>query len=221
MWSIRQRICRRNDTGGMKRAHSLRDRIVAATKDLIWERGFENMSPRDVMDRSGAGQGSLYHHFRSKQALAIAALDEMKAEEMASVEQLFDPALPPLERISRYLARERNALRGCRMARLANEAAMQEPDLRGPVASYLEHIAVLIASTLAEAQARGEIDANVDPKQIGATLLAIVEGGFVLARAHWDEARMREVLAGAALFVERLRTAPPAGQEKGPRARAL
>ncbi len=205
----------------MKRTHSLRDRIVAATKDLIWERGFENMSPRDVMDRSGAGQGSLYHHFRSKQALAVAALDEMKAEEMATVDTIFDPAVPPLERIGRYLTRERRMLRGCRLARIANEGAIENEDLRAPVAAYLDHITGLIGASLAEAQARGEIVPDIDARQVGATLMAIVEGGFVLARAHWDEARMREVLAGAMLFVERLRPAPPAGQEIGPRARAL
>lgn len=189
----------------MTRVQSLRERIVTATKELIWERGFENTSPRDVMDRSGAGQGSLYHHFRSKQALAAAALDEMKTEEMAVVDSIFDPALPPLDRIMGYLNRERQVLRGCRLARISSEAAMENPDLRGPVAAYLDHVAELMAGSLAEAQARGEIDPAIDPKMVGATLLAIVEGGFVLARAHWEPQRMREVLAGGALFVSRLR----------------
>lgn len=182
-----------------------RDRILAAAKELIWERGFEAMSPRDVLDRSGAGQGSLYHHFRSKQVLAAAALAEMKAEEVAAMERIFDPALPPLDRVAAYLSRERDALRGCRMARLANEAAMQDPDLRAPIADYLERIAALIAASLAEAQARGELDPALDARQIGATLLAIVEGGFVLARVHWQPERMREVLDGASAILERLR----------------
>lgn len=189
----------------MPRAKSLRDQIVRAAKELIWERGLENTSPRDVMDRSGAGQGSLYHHFRSKQALAAAALNEMKAEEMVVVDGLFDPARPPLDRIAAYLNRERQALRGCRLARISSEAAMESADLREPVAAYLDHVMTLMAVSLAEAQARGEIDPAVDARMVGATLLAIVEGGFVLARSHWDPARMQEVLAGAALFVERLR----------------
>jgi TetR/AcrR family transcriptional regulator, transcriptional repressor for nem operon len=189
----------------MTRTTSHRDRILAAAKDLIWERGFENMSPRDVMDRSGAGQGSLYHHFRSKQALALAALDEMKAEEMATVDAIFDPGLPPLERIERYFSRERRMLQGCRLARIANETAIENPDLREPVAAYLNHITGLLTASLAEAQARGEIAGDVDPARIGATLMAIIEGGFVLARVHWDAARMREVLAGGMDLVARLR----------------
>lgn len=217
MSSIRRCIWRSDEQDGMTRTKSLRDKILVATKDLIWERGVENMSPRDVMDRSGAGQGSLYHHFRSKQVLVVAALDEMKAEEMANVDAIFDPALPPIERIERYFERERKALQGCRMARIANEAAIENPDLRAPIAAYLDHITALLTTSLAEAQARGEIDPAIDPKLVGATLMAIVEGGFVLARVHWDPARMREVLAGGALFVERLKSGP----EKGPHARAL
>ena len=64
----------------MKPEHPTREKILRATKDLLWERGFEAMSPRDVMSRSG-GQGSLYHHFTGKLDLACAALAEMAAEE--------------------------------------------------------------------------------------------------------------------------------------------
>lgn len=189
----------------MTRATLLRDRILAAAKDLIWERGVEAMSPRDVMDRSGAGQGSLYHHFRSKQALALAALEEMKAEEMANVAAIFDPGLPPLDRIARYFQRERKMLQGCRLARIANEGVIEDAELRAPVADYLDHITGLIAASLAEAQMRGEITQDINAHRIGATLMAIVEGGFVLARVHWDAARMREVLAGGMELVACLR----------------
>ncbi|MCA3631620.1 MAG: TetR/AcrR family transcriptional regulator [Methylobacterium sp.] len=176
-----------------------------AAKDLIWERGIENMSPRDVMERSGAGQGSLYHHFRSKQALALAALEEMKAEEIANVDAIFDPSLPPLERIENYFRRERQMLRGCRMGRIANEGVIEDGEIRAPVAGYLDHITGLIAASLAEARERGEIRPDIDAAQIAATLMAIIEGGFVLARVHWDAARMREVLAGGLVLVAGLR----------------
>ena len=59
---------------------SKREAIVQAAKDLMWEEGYEAMSPRDVLQRSGAGQGSLYHHFRGKRDLAAQALWELNAE---------------------------------------------------------------------------------------------------------------------------------------------
>jgi AcrR family transcriptional regulator len=39
---------------------SKRDQLVEATKELLWEAGYEAMSPRDIQARSAAKPGSLY-----------------------------------------------------------------------------------------------------------------------------------------------------------------
>ena len=54
--------------------------LVKAAKKLMWERGYEAVSPRDLLDESGAGQGSLYHHFKGKMDLASVALGEVSDE---------------------------------------------------------------------------------------------------------------------------------------------
>ena len=40
---------------------SKRDQPTEATKELLWEVGYEAMSPRDIQARSAAKPGSLYH----------------------------------------------------------------------------------------------------------------------------------------------------------------
>ncbi|MCF4127107.1 TetR/AcrR family transcriptional regulator [Methylobacterium sp. SyP6R] len=176
---------------------SKREAIVAATKALLWERGYEATSPRDVLARSGAGQGSLYHHFPGKREVAAAALAEMAEEEIAVIDALFSPGTPPLDRVRAYLTRERQALRGCRLARLANESAMEEPALRAPVAAYVGHIQAQLRASLEEADAAGGLAAGIAPAALAAMLIAVVEGGYVLARVHWDEAAMRAAIDGA------------------------
>ncbi|KMO44455.1 hypothetical protein VQ03_02805 [Methylobacterium tarhaniae] len=176
---------------------SKREAIVAATKTLLWERGYEATSPRDVLALSGAGQGSLYHHFPGKREVAAAALTEMAEEEIAVIDALFTPGTPPLERVRAYLTRERQALRGCRLGRLANESAMEEPVLRAPVAAYLGRIQACLRASLEEAAAAGLLAPGIEPPALAAVLIAVVEGGYVLARVHWDEAAMREAIDGA------------------------
>jgi AcrR family transcriptional regulator len=175
---------------------SKREAILDAAKALLWERGYEAMSPRDVMARSGAGQGSLYHHFAGKLDLACIALVEMAAEETAKLEEIFEGSKPPLRRIDDYLARERDALRGCRLARLANEATMEQPQFRASVAGFLQRIEDHLAEAFRQARTEGVIDPGADDKALAAMFLAVVEGGFVLARAHWDATRMRRALDG-------------------------
>ncbi|GJD47467.1 putative HTH-type transcriptional regulator YxaF [Methylobacterium crusticola] len=176
---------------------SKREAIVEAAKALLWERGYEATSPRDVLARSGAGQGSLYHHFPGKREVAAAALAEMAAEEIGAVDALFGAPAPPLARVRAYLTREREALRGCRLARLANEAAMEEPALRAPVAAYVGRIQAALRGCLEEARAAGTLAATVEPGSLAALLIAAVEGGYVLARVHWDPGAMRAALDGA------------------------
>jgi AcrR family transcriptional regulator len=188
----------------MSRAGNGRGKLVAATKELLWERGYEQMSPRDVLDRSGTGQGSLYHHFPTKLALAEAALKEMVAEEMAAMDAIFAPGKPPLLRLSDYLARRREALRGCRIGRLANETVMEAPELRRHVSAYLDGVEGLIGQAIAEGQAEKSLATDLDAQALGAVFLSIIEGGFVLARAHWDPARMERALSGAEAVLKRL-----------------
>jgi len=54
--------------------------LVKAAKKLMWERGYEGVSPRDLLDESGAGQGSLYHHFGGKTELFLALWDDYQNE---------------------------------------------------------------------------------------------------------------------------------------------
>ncbi|MGN7126766.1 TetR/AcrR family transcriptional regulator [Methylorubrum thiocyanatum] len=183
--------------GKQSASSSKRNDIVAAAKELLWERGYEATSPRDVLERSGAGQGSLYHHFPSKLDLARTALHEMAAEESLEMDRIFSEQERPLERIRRYLRRERNALMGCRLARLANESAVELPEFRQPISDFLAEITRRVAASLAEAQADGSLSKELNPTVIATTLVAVVEGGFILARTHWDPRRMQIAIDGA------------------------
>jgi TetR/AcrR family transcriptional regulator, transcriptional repressor for nem operon len=60
---------------------------VDTTQELLWERGYVGTSPRAIQDRAGAGQGSMYHHFRTKQELAEEAIARSAEQMEAQVEE--------------------------------------------------------------------------------------------------------------------------------------
>lgn len=43
-----------------------RERVVAAARDLFLEREYDDVSTEQILDRSGASRGALYHHFPTK-----------------------------------------------------------------------------------------------------------------------------------------------------------
>ncbi|MGL4961604.1 MAG: TetR/AcrR family transcriptional regulator [Inquilinus sp.] len=176
---------------------SKRDQLVEATKELLWEVGYEAMSPRDIQARSAARPGSLYHHFRSKLAIAEAALSEAATEEIARLEDVFSADTPPLEAVRRYLLLKRDAFRGCRLGRLVHEASIEHEELRRPVAAYFDAVRNHIARSLARAQSEGTFAASLDSEELAVSLTALIQGGYVLARTFQDEALMRRAAEGA------------------------
>jgi TetR/AcrR family transcriptional regulator, transcriptional repressor for nem operon len=183
---------------------SKRDQLVEATKELLWEVGYEAMSPRDIQVRSAAKPGSLYHHFPSKLAIAKAALDEAAAEEIACLEEVFSTETPPLEAIRSYLLLEREAFRGCRLGRLVHEASIEHEELRRPVAAYFDAVRNHIARCLSEAQSEGTFGADLDPENLAISLTALIQGGYVLARTFKDEALMRQAAEGVLALISQV-----------------
>lgn len=183
-----------------------RERLLDATKELLWERGYEATSPGAVQRRSGVGQGSYYHHFSGKEDLAGHALVEVSRQMRAGVDLQFAGASGhPLELVEWYLTKPRDALRGCRLGRLAMESAIASDSVRGPVAAYFAHLEDAVADALERAQELEAVDAAVDVRAVAAALVAMVQGGYVLARVHQDPQRMEDATRGAAALLDALR----------------
>lgn len=184
---------------------SKRDDLVEAAKSLLWEVGYESMSPKKVLAKSGAGQGSLYHHFEGKKDLAAAALAEVETEMRADCDRIFAQDKPAMTRLSDYLNLKRNGLKGCRLGRLANEATLGQEDLRRPLAQYFDHVEKVVARAISEAASNGELPEDVRPKEIAAALVAAIQGGYILSRVHNNSKHIRLATNGAAAMLEALK----------------
>ncbi len=175
-----------------------RQAILDAAKKLLWLQGFEAMSPRDVMDESGAGQGSLYHHFRSKKDLAAAALDDIEKELTEKAQNTLGSGRAPLARIKAFLLQVRDGLKGCRLGRLANESAvLDDAELRARLDSYFRTVAALLAEALAEARRDGALPKRINVDDLATLLLASVQGGYVVSRATHDTDAVTRATRGA------------------------
>ena len=155
---------------------------MRSTRELLWERGYVGTSPKAIQQRSGVGQGSMYHHFTGKSDLALAAIEQTGAELRASAATQLDGPGSARDRITAYLRREREVLKGCPIGRLTQDPdILADEQLRTPVGETLDWVRGRIAEILAEGNAAGEFD--LDPEAVAATLLAVLQGGYVLARA--------------------------------------
>ena len=174
---------------------STRDRLVESTRELLRERGYTGTSPKAIQQRADAGQGSMYHHFAGKQDLALAAIERNAEELVALADQELSTDGPPSERIAGWLRRQREILRGCPMGVLAQDPEIIANDaLRSPIAGHFEWIRGRLRDILAE----GGLDVR-----LADTFLAVLQGGYVLARAANDTQPFEDAVEGAIALVER------------------
>jgi TetR/AcrR family transcriptional repressor of nem operon len=174
------------------------ERLIQSTQELLWERGYVGTSPRAIQQRAAVGQGSMYHHFSGKPDLALAAIHRSAEQVRALAEERLSAPGPAVERITAYLLRERDVQRGCRVGRLTQDPdVIADPRLRKPLEETFGWLRGRLAEVLAEGQACGDVDSGLDPTDTAAALAAVLQGGYVLARAAGSAEPYEQAIRGA------------------------
>lgn len=186
------------------------ERLVESAQELLWERGLVGTSPKAILQRAGVGQGSMYHHFTGKSDLALAAIRRTAEQLRATAEAALGTNGTAYDRIRSYLLRERDVLRGCPVGRLTMDPdVIADAGLRRPVDATLDWLRGRIAGILAEGTAHGEFDAALDPEETAATVVATVQGGYVLARAAGSPAPFDTAVRGVLALLDARRRNDP------------
>ncbi len=181
---------------------SSKEKLIVAMQELLWEQGYEATSPRDILKRANVGQGVLYHHFRGKLDLATTALERTIDEMILELDHLVSVEKPPMGRVWDYLTHARTPLKGCRAGRMLMEPGIDQSPLIEPVRRYFSTLRDRLADALEEAQRQGEIQASINRVDLSATLVATVQGGYLLSRASGEDEGMDSAIRGALALME-------------------
>jgi TetR/AcrR family transcriptional repressor of nem operon len=169
-----------------------RDRLVESARELLWERGYVGTSPKAIQQRAGVGQGSMYHHFSGKPDLAVAAVERSAAELRAAAGSCLDGPGSALARITAYLRRQRDVLKGCPIGRMTQDPdVVTAPELRQPLADAFTWL-------------RDRLTELVDDEDIATSVLATLQGGYVLARAAGSVEPFDQAINGILVLLARV-----------------
>src|SRR5262249_25038281 len=172
--------------------------LVDAGTQLILEQGYHQTGIQDVLQAAGVPKGSFYYYFPSKEAFGCEVIAQFAAAYVARLEQcLGDTTCSPLTRLRRHLDETiaRFERRGCRggclignlSQELADQSALFGPQLEAVLTDWRERYARLFR----EAQAVGELPADLDPQGLAEFYLNSFEGAVLRAKVSKSPAPLR------------------------------
>ena len=175
-----------------------REKIVASASQMFWQRGYSTTSPRQIMRASTVGQGSFYHHFPTKSDLGQVAIERNAGDILAAAGRLLGGAAPGLDRLCSYLLAQREVLAGCRVGGFSyDNGVMQVPELHQILAEAFAKLHELVAVVVRDAQLDGSLRPDLDPIELASMVVAVVQGGYVTARATGDPTTFEHAVHGA------------------------
>ena len=161
-----------------------KDKLIETMSDLLWRQGLVGTSPKAVQEQAQVGQGSMYHHFSSKNDLALAAIQRNADELIAKTEKIFNEPGTAYDKISAFLLRPRNMQMGCKIGNLTRDyKIMEDPELSAPIKHAFVWLKATLEGVFREGIRNGEFSAELHPKEAAGMVLVLLQGGYVISKA--------------------------------------
>ncbi|MDI3390400.1 ScbR family autoregulator-binding transcription factor [Streptomyces sp. B-S-A8] len=163
-----------------------RNLILKAAAEVFDERGYDSASTTQILERSGLTRGALYHHFPSKEAIAVALLT-------AHGEALDPPARSTkLQAVIDITFGFAHRLQHDPVLRACVRLAVEQTSFRNPAATPYQQSGDAIRTLLAEAQEQGEILPGIDLTEAADMITGTFTGIQVMSRVQTDRKDLPE-----------------------------
>jgi len=80
-----------------------REELLRASAKLFREKGFDGTTIRDISSAAGMHSGSPFYHFKTKQDILVAVMEQGLAEGLRRTEEVMALSLPPAQKLTRLI----------------------------------------------------------------------------------------------------------------------
>ncbi|MGE0563495.1 MAG: TetR/AcrR family transcriptional regulator [Pseudolabrys sp.] len=196
--------------------HRSRQKLLEAALSVIRARGYAATTVDDICAAAGVTKGSFFHHFKSKEALVLDAVDYWNdwtggAFASAPYQKLKDPR----DRILGYVDFRIAILEGevsdftCLLGTLVQETYATHPAVREACDNGMSsHIATLIPDIEAAKRLYAP-RARWSAESVGYFIQAVLQGSFIFAKAKQENEIARQSLMHLRRYLESLFSSNP------------
>lgn len=167
-----------------------RQKLLNAALAVIRTKGYSATTVDDLCAAAGVAKGSFFHHFKSKEALAVAAADywsEITGALFAAAP--YHTHADPLDRVLGYIDFRKSLLAGkvpeftCLVGTMVQEAFETCPPIRDACSVSITGHAAKVEADLAAAISRYRLHPDWTAESLALHTQAVLQGAFILAKA--------------------------------------
>jgi TetR/AcrR family transcriptional regulator, transcriptional repressor for nem operon len=211
---------RRSTPPGAGARTDARTRLLDAAMQVIRQQGYSATSVDDICRSARLTKGAFFHHFKSKEDLAVAAAAHFSAmaERLFAAAPYREPA-DPLDRLLGYIDFRSAIIAGpiadftCLLGTMVQEAYDTHPAIRRACETYIGVHAAGLAKDIEAAKALYAPEAAWSALSLALHTQAVLQGAFILAKAKGGPAIARDSLAHLKRYIEQLFHRPISKEE--------
>jgi TetR/AcrR family transcriptional regulator, transcriptional repressor for nem operon len=194
-------------------------RIIEAGRQLIMRRGYSGFSYADVAEAIDIRKASIHHHFPAKTDLVIAVLKEWQAAFDNDVEALQANGVDAPGQLRAYVGHWERCIADdsapfCVAGMLGTELPTLPDEVAQEVKAFFDNLTAWVEHVLVSGTNGNLIKLDTSVQTEAATLVSLVYGAMLAARAYGNAELFKAVTEGA---VERL-VKPVKSRKKTPAA---
>jgi TetR/AcrR family transcriptional regulator, transcriptional repressor for nem operon len=167
-----------------------KQRIIEKAAIAFNKHGYAGSSIADIMKLTGLKRGGIYHYFKSKDEIAIAAFDYTLGLILEAVMVKVSTQSTAIDRLHAFadsfycFTTQPIGAGGCPMFNTVVENDDTHPRLRLHIQAAINDIRALITSIVELGIRQGEIIATTDHEQVSTILVVTIEGAIIMSRLY-------------------------------------
>jgi len=185
--------------------------IIETTADIFNIKGYVGTSMSDLTEATGLTKGSIYGNFENKEEVALAAFDYNLEKLRKIILQKMTGATTYRDKLMVYAQVYHSFKRGpfpeggCPILNTAVEADDTNNLLKDRAAKAVLRWQKSIINLIQGGMNAGEFKSNVDANNVALSMIALIEGGIMIARVTNQPNNLDEVLKTVAMLVDNLK----------------
>ena len=161
-----------------------------ATLKMVRVKGYTATRIEDICAEAGLTKGSFFHHFKSKDDLALSAVAHWDDHSQGVfAEAPYHAPVDPLDRLLAYVDFRKALLTGdladftCFAGTMVQETYATHPDLNAACEANISGHARTLESDIDAAMRGHGVDGDWTPESLALHIQAVIQGAFILAKA--------------------------------------